>query len=84
LKRLTQKLIERRYEDDFMQHTCCQTPTLDNRPIKKNNPKRPNNPGAPRQGNGAKQGGNANNKAMRLNLVTVAQQTEATPLQKLM
>ncbi|GAA0223924.1 DEAD/DEAH box helicase [Marinomonas primoryensis] len=60
IERLTQKLIERRYEDDFMPTHMLPDTTLDNRPIKKNNPKRPNNPGAPRQGNGAKQGGNAN------------------------
>jgi len=59
IERLTQKLIERRYEDDFMPTHMLPDTTLDNHPIKKNNPKRPNNAGAPRQGNGARQGGNA-------------------------
>jgi ATP-dependent RNA helicase RhlE len=61
IERLTQKLIERRYEDDFMPTHMLPDTALDNRPIKPNKPKRPReqHSGA-RQGNGAKQGGNAN------------------------
>ncbi|QUX90769.1 ATP-dependent RNA helicase [Marinomonas sp. A3A] len=62
IERLTQKLIERRYEDDFMPTHMLPDTTLDTRPIKPNKPKKPKAPrdqqGAARQGNGAKQGGN--------------------------
>ncbi|WP_111638162.1 DEAD/DEAH box helicase [Marinomonas shanghaiensis] len=62
IERLTQKLIERRYEDDFMPTHMLPDTTLDTRPIKPNKPKKPKAPrdqqGGARQGNGAKQGGN--------------------------
>ncbi|MBU2022729.1 MAG: DEAD/DEAH box helicase [Gammaproteobacteria bacterium] len=53
IERLTQKLIERRYEDDFMPTHMLPDTTLDTRPIKSNKPKRPRE-----QNSGAKQGGN--------------------------
>jgi ATP-dependent RNA helicase RhlE len=56
IERLTQKLIERRYEDDFIPTHMLPDTTLDNRPIKKNNPKRSNGSGAPRQGNSPRAG----------------------------
>jgi len=62
IERLTQKLIERRYEDDFMPTHMLPDTTLDTRPIKPNKPKKPKAPrdqqGGARQGNGAKQGSN--------------------------
>ncbi|NLQ17664.1 DEAD/DEAH box helicase [Marinomonas sp. M1K-6] len=62
IERLTQKLIERRYEDDFMPTHMLPDTTLDTRPIKPNRPKSPKAPrdqhGGARQGNGAKQGSN--------------------------
>ncbi|MBR7889772.1 DEAD/DEAH box helicase [Marinomonas sp. A79] len=51
IERLTQKLIERRYEDDFMPTHMLPDTTLDTRPIKPNKPKRNKSDGAPRQGN---------------------------------
>ena len=60
IERLTQKLIERRYEDDFMPTHMLPDTTLDNRPIKPNKPKRQSSPrdqnSGSRNGNGAKQG----------------------------
>jgi ATP-dependent RNA helicase RhlE len=60
IERLTQKLIERRYEDDFMPTHMLPDTTLDTRPIKSNKPKRPqasrDQNGGSRNGNGAKQG----------------------------
>jgi len=60
IERLTQKLIERRYEDDFMPTHMLPDTTLDTRPIKPNKPKRPQSSrdqnGGSRHGNGAKQG----------------------------
>lgn len=49
IERLTQKLIERRYEDDFMPTHMLPDTTLDTRPIKSNKPKKPK---APRDQNG--------------------------------
>ncbi|BDX03818.1 ATP-dependent RNA helicase RhlE [Marinomonas pontica] len=62
IERLTQKLIERRYDDDFFPSHMLPDTTLDTRPIKPNKPKKPKasrdqHAGA-RQGNGVKQGGN--------------------------
>ncbi|MCB5161072.1 DEAD/DEAH box helicase [Marinomonas algarum] len=63
IERLTQKLIERRYDDDFMPTHMLPDTTLDTRPIKPNKPKKPKAPrdqnNAPR-GNGGKQGSNSN------------------------
>ncbi|MEP0072665.1 MAG: DEAD/DEAH box helicase [Marinomonas sp.] len=57
IERLTQKLIERRYEDDFMPTHMLPETTLDTRPIK---PKKPKKPKAPRDHNsGARSTGNA-------------------------
>jgi ATP-dependent RNA helicase RhlE len=60
IERLTQKLIERRYEDDFMPTHMLPDTTLDTRPIKPNKPKRQQSPrdqnSGSRNGNGAKQG----------------------------
>jgi len=52
IERLTQKLIERRYVDDFMPTHMLPDTTLDTRPIKPNKPKKPK---APRDQNGGKQ-----------------------------
>jgi len=60
IERLTQKLIERRYADDFMPDHMLPDTTLDNRPIKKNNPKRSNGSGAARQGNRPNNGNRSN------------------------
>ena len=60
IERLTQKLIERRYEDDFMPTHMLPDTTLDTRPIKPNKPKKPKAPrdqqGGARQGNAPKTG----------------------------
>jgi ATP-dependent RNA helicase RhlE len=56
IERLTQKLIERRYEDDFIPTHMLPDTTLDNRPIKPNKPKRSNGSGGARQGNNARPG----------------------------
>lgn len=49
IERLTQKLIERRYDDDFMPTHMLPDTTLDTRPIK---PKKPKKPKKPRDPNG--------------------------------
>ncbi|MEL0612003.1 DEAD/DEAH box helicase [Marinomonas arenicola] len=54
IERLTQKLIERRYVDDFMPTHMLPDTTLDTRPIKPNKPKRAKSPRD--QHAGAKQG----------------------------
>ncbi|WP_133012634.1 DEAD/DEAH box helicase [Marinomonas flavescens] len=55
IERLTQKLIERRYVDDFMPTHMLPDTTLDNRPIKSNKPKRSSPPrGDQRSGQAAK------------------------------
>ena len=55
IERLTQKLIERRYVDDFMPTHMLPDTTLDTRPIKSNKPKRSGPPrGDQRSGQAAK------------------------------
>ncbi|RBP83131.1 DEAD/DEAH box helicase [Marinomonas rhizomae] len=90
IERLTQKLIERRYEDDFMPTHMLPDTTLDTRPIKPNKPKKPKAPrdqqGAARQGNSAKQGGKParqGNAPKSGNRRPAAQKAEMTPGQGL-
>ncbi|MCV2401587.1 DEAD/DEAH box helicase [Marinomonas sp. C2222] len=83
IERLTQKLIERRYEDDFMPDHMLPDTTLDTRPIK---PKKPKKPKAPRShnnsgnNNGAKNNGNKNNQGRQR---SSGQKAEMTPGQGL-
>ncbi|MBJ7537146.1 DEAD/DEAH box helicase [Marinomonas transparens] len=86
VERLTQKLIERRYEDDFMPTHMLPDTTLDNRPIKPNRPKRAKDPrshgggGARPQGNKpSANGGNSRSKGKK----PAAPKADVTPGQGL-
>ncbi|MFT2097405.1 DEAD/DEAH box helicase [Marinomonas sp. 2405UD66-6] len=59
IERLTQKLIERRYDDDFIPTHMLPDTTLDTRPIK---PKKPKKPKAPRDQNGGARNTNSPKK----------------------